>query len=101
MPPTTPPPSEGVTFTIQAISIGGLAWLLDARSQPIPGLPLTFLSAAFMPLALAPDWDRGHSAVQPGQQCGFVVMRLAGLSIVAVLAATMATQAFRTYQRSA
>jgi len=147
---------EALAFLIQAIIIGGLAWLLGARfesgligyavlvlgailltaifasisnalglllrqRESVIGanrflvLPLTFLSAAFMPLALAPDWieaaaqfnpvnwavEAGREALVADHNVGFVVMRLAGLSIVAVLAATMTTQAFRTYQRSA
>ena len=30
-------------------------------------LPLTFLSAAFIPLALAPEWIQTVAHVQPGQ----------------------------------
>jgi len=105
---------------IFASTSNALALLLRQRESVIGAnqflvLPLTFLSAAFMPLALAPDWieaaaqfnpvnwavEAGREALVADPNVGFVVMRLAGLSIVAVLAATMATQAFRTYQRSA
>ncbi len=45
--------------------------------------------------------EAGREALVAGPDVGFVAIRLAGLAIVAVLAATMATRAFRTYQRSA
>jgi len=88
-----------------------LARLLRQRESVIGAnqflvLPLTFLSAAFMPLALAPDWivaaaqfnpvnwavEAGREALVAGPDVGFVAIRLAGRAIVAVLAATMATQ---------
>ena len=73
-------------------------------------LPLTFLSAAFMPLAPAPDWieaaaqynpvnwavEAGHEALVADPKVGFVVMRLAGLSVVAVLAAPWPKPSART-----
>jgi ABC-2 type transport system permease protein len=78
-------------------------------------LPLTFLSAAFLPLALAPDWiaaiarvnpvnwavEAGREALLAGADWGFILPRLAGLLGVAVLCLALATRAFRSYQRSA
>jgi ABC-2 type transport system permease protein len=78
-------------------------------------LPLTFLSAAFMPLALAPDWigvvaranpvnwavEAGREALVASPDWSFVLLRVGGLVVVATLAAAVATRAFRTYQRSA
>lgn len=77
-------------------------------------LPLTFLSAAFMPLALAPDWiatlasynpvnwavEAGREALMADADWSIVATRLAALLIVALLSLAMATRAFRSYQRS-
>jgi ABC-2 type transport system permease protein len=77
-------------------------------------LPLTFLSAAFIPLALAPEWIRTVArynpvnwAVEAGREpltatpdWSFVFPRIAGLLILAVLATGWATRTFRSYQRS-
>jgi ABC-2 type transport system permease protein len=78
-------------------------------------LPLTFLSAAFMPLTLVPGWiatvarynpvnwavEAGREALMGSPDWGFILVRLAGLAIVAFLAAMLATRAFRAYQRAA
>lgn len=77
-------------------------------------LPLTFLSAAFLPLAIAPDWIRtvarfnpvnwaveaGRAAMSAAPDWGFVAPRLLGLLILAVLATAWATWTFRSYQSS-
>jgi ABC-2 type transport system permease protein len=77
-------------------------------------LPLTFLSAAFLPLALAPQWIQNVAMVNPvnwaveaGRQAltatpdwSFVAPRIVGLAILAVLATGWATRTFRSYQRS-
>jgi ABC-2 type transport system permease protein len=77
-------------------------------------LPLTFLSAAFMPLALAPGWiqtvatcnpvnwavEAGRVAMAASPDWGFVLPRLAGLAVLAVLSTAWATATFRSYQRS-
>lgn len=77
-------------------------------------LPLTFLSAAFMPLALAPDWiatiarfnpvnwavEAGREAMAAGPDWSFVLPRVAGLVVVTALSMWWATRTFRTYQRS-
>lgn len=79
------------------------------------GLPLTFLSAAFMPLALAPDWiatiarfnpfnwavEAGRNALAGDADPGFILVRLVGLLAVALVAGVVATAAFGSYQRSA
>jgi ABC-2 type transport system permease protein len=77
-------------------------------------LPLTFLSAAFMPLALAPDWigtfarfnpvnwavEAGREALLADADWSLIVSRLVALAAVAIVCAWMATSAFRSYQRS-
>lgn len=77
-------------------------------------LPLTFLSAAFMPLALVPDWiatfarynpvnwaiEAGREALLLDADWSLVLPRLGALALVAILAAGLATRAFRSYQRS-
>jgi len=78
-------------------------------------LPLTFLSAAFMQLSLAPGWiqdvarfnpvnwavEAGREAVSKGPDWGFVLGRLGLLAAVTALFIWIATRAFRAYQRSA
>ena len=77
-------------------------------------LPLTFLSAAFLPLALAPDWiatiarfnpvnwavEAGREALLVGADWSFILPRLGALLLVAVACLGLATRAFRSYQRS-
>src|SRR5262245_8655126 len=77
-------------------------------------LPLTFLSAAFMPLSLVPVWiasvakfnpinwavEAGREALTSTPDWAFVLPRMGGLFVLAVLATWWATRAFRAYQRS-
>jgi ABC-2 type transport system permease protein len=77
-------------------------------------LPLTFLSAAFMPLNLAPDWiqtvarfnpvnwavEAGRVAMAASPDWGLIAPRLLGLAVLAILATAWATRTFRSYQRS-
>lgn len=77
-------------------------------------LPLTFLSAAFMPLSLAPDWiqtvarfnpvnwavEAGRIGMAASPDWGIILPRLAGLAVLAVLSTAWATRTFRSYQRS-
>jgi len=78
-------------------------------------LPLTFLSAAFMPLALVPEWiatvarynpvnwavEAGRQALtSPAPDWTFVAPRLLGLVVLAVITTAWATYNFRSYQRS-
>ena len=77
-------------------------------------LPLTFLSAAFMPLNLVPDWiataarfnpvnwavEAGRAALAGGTDWAFVLARLGALALLAVACMWLATRAFRSYQRS-
>jgi ABC-2 type transport system permease protein len=105
--------------TFGALS-NALALVLRQRESVIGanqfmGLPLTFMSAAFMPLDLVPGWiaavahfnplnwavEAGREALMASPDWSFVVFRLAGLLAVAVIAAAVATRAFRSYQRSA
>jgi ABC-2 type transport system permease protein len=78
-------------------------------------LPLTFVSAAFLPLALAPDWiatlarfnpvnwavEAGREALLANADWSFILARLGGLLILAIVCLGLATRAFRSYQRSA
>ncbi len=77
-------------------------------------LPLTFLSAAFMPLSLAPDWiataarynpvnwavEAGREAVMANPDWSFVAPRILGLAILAILSTAWATSTFRAYQKA-
>ena len=77
-------------------------------------LPLTFLSAAFMPLSLAPDWiatiarfnpvnwavEAGREALTATPDWSFIAPRLIGLLVLAILSTAWATSTFRAYQRS-
>ena len=77
-------------------------------------LPLTFLSGAFMPLKLAPDWistvatfnpvnwavAAGREALAASPDWGFVLVRIALLVGLTILSAAFATRTFRSYQRS-
>jgi ABC-2 type transport system permease protein len=146
---------EALSLVIQALIIGGLAWVLGAefaggplgylvlvacavllafafaslsdalalvlrQRESVIGvnvmvtLPLTFLSAAFMPLSLAPDWievvarfnpvnwaiEAGREALLANPDWAFILPRIGGLAAVAVVAVALATRAFRSYQRS-
>jgi ABC-2 type transport system permease protein len=77
-------------------------------------LPLTFLSAAFMPLKLAPAWiatvatvnpvnwavEAGREALAASPYWSFVAPRVALLAGLTVLSTAIATRTFRSYQRS-
>jgi ABC-2 type transport system permease protein len=77
-------------------------------------LPLSFLSAAFLPLNLVPDWiataatfnpvnwavEAGRQALAASPDWSFVLPRIGGLLAVAVAAMWLAVRAFRSYQRS-
>jgi ABC-2 type transport system permease protein len=77
-------------------------------------LPLTFLSSAFMPLNLVPDWvatiagfnpvnwavEAGRAAFAGTSDWVFVLSRLGGLCVLAVACMWLATRAFSSYQRS-
>jgi ABC-2 type transport system permease protein len=77
-------------------------------------LPLTFLSAAFLPLTLAPDWiqsfarfnpvnwavEAGREALLANPDWSMILPRLGALTVVAIICAWVATGAFRSYQRS-
>jgi hypothetical protein len=77
-------------------------------------LPLTFLSAAFMPLALVPDWiatiarfnpvnwavEAGREALTASPDWTMILPRIGGLLVLAVLATAWATRTFRAYQKS-
>lgn len=146
---------EATAIVIQALIMGGLAWLLGAEYASGPlgfailvgiavlvaftfaslscamalvlrqresvigfntmlTLPLTFLSAAFMPLALVPDWiatvarvnpinwavEAGREALVAAPDWGQILVRVGALGVVALLAVLVATRAFRAYQRS-
>jgi ABC-2 type transport system permease protein len=77
-------------------------------------LPLTFLSAAFLPLALAPGWiqtiatfnpvnwavEAGRSAMTSAPDQHLILSRMLGLLVLALLSTAWATRTFRSYQRS-
>jgi ABC-2 type transport system permease protein len=77
-------------------------------------LPLTFLSGAFMPLKLAPDWistvatynpvnwavEAGRDALSSTPDWSFVLPRIGLLVGLTILATAFATRTFRSYQRS-
>jgi ABC-2 type transport system permease protein len=77
-------------------------------------LPLTFLSAAFMPLKLAPAWiatvatvnpvnwalEAGREALGASPDWSFVAPRIALLVGLTILSTAFATRTFRSYQRS-
>jgi ABC-2 type transport system permease protein len=77
-------------------------------------LPLTFLSAAFMPLKLVPDWiataagfnpvnwavEAGRDALTASPDWSFIGPRVLGLAILTILSLAWATRQFRAYQRS-
>jgi ABC-2 type transport system permease protein len=77
-------------------------------------LPLTFLSAAFMQLDLAPDWiaevakynpvnwavEAGREAVGANADWGLIAERAGLLLVLAVACLWLATRTFRAYQRS-
>jgi len=113
-------------LTLCAMLIGGtvaavsdaMALMLRQRESVIGintilTLPLTFLSAAFMPLALAPDWvataatfnpvnwavEAGREALTASPDWSMIVPRIAGLAVLAILATAWATRAFRAYQK--
>jgi ABC-2 type transport system permease protein len=146
---------ELVALGVQAVLIGGLAWLLGARFEggllgfgaltvcamlvgatvaavsdamalmlrqresviginTLLTMPLTFLSAAFMPLNLVPGWiadvarfnpvnwavEAGREALTASPDWAFVLPRMGGLLAVAIAATWFGTWAFRSYQRS-
>jgi ABC-2 type transport system permease protein len=146
---------DALSLVLQALIIGGIAWLLGADfASGVPGfavlvgsavliaaafgslsnalalllrqresviginvmltLPLTFLSAAFMPLTLAPEWiqaaarfnpvnwaiEAGREALLAAPDWSFILPRVGGLAFFAVLCVGLATQAFRSYQRA-
>jgi ABC-2 type transport system permease protein len=77
-------------------------------------LPLTFLSVAFMPEALMPDWmgvvgdvnpvnwaiEAGREATTAGTDWAIVASRTGFLAAFALAAAWVATRAFRAYQKA-
>ena len=77
-------------------------------------LPLTFLSAAFMPLKLAPAWiatvatvnpvnwavEAGREALGASPDWSFIAPRVALLVGLTILSTAFATRTFRSYQRS-
>ncbi len=77
------------------------------------GLPLTFLSTAFMASSLMPGWIRIAAKGNPvnwavnasrdailGQNWNWVWLAFAALSAFAVVSVLLATQAFRAYRRA-
>lgn len=107
-----------VGATVAAVS-DAMALILRQRESVIGintllTLPLTFLSAAFMPLNLVPAWittvarfnpvnwavEAGRAALAANPDWSFILPRMGGLLAVAVIATWFATSAFRSYQCS-
>lgn len=77
-------------------------------------LPLTFLSASFMPLKLTPAWiatvatvnpvnwavEAGRAALSTSPDWSFILPRVAWLVALTVLSTMFATRTFSAYQRS-
>lgn len=77
-------------------------------------LPLTFLASGFIPLDLAPNWIQtvarfnpvnwalkaGREALSAAPDWGLIGIRLGSLVVVGAVLFTLATSAFRSYQRS-
>jgi len=97
----------------------GMALILRQRESVIGvntilTLPLTFLSAAFMPLSLVPDWmatvarfnpvnwavEAGREALTASPDWSFIGPRILGLVVLTILSTAWATRAFRSYQAS-
>ena len=114
-------------LTVCAMLIGGavasfscaMALFLRQRESVIGvntmlTLPLTFLSAAFMPLTLAPDWiatvarfnpvnwavEAGREALTATPDWGLIAPRMVALVVLMLLSVAFATRAFRSYLRS-
>ncbi len=104
---------------ISAALSDAMALLLRQRESVIGintlmTLPLTFLSAAFMPLKLAPAWiatvatvnpvnwavEAGREALAASPDWSFVALRVALLVGLTILSTAFATRTFRSYQRS-
>jgi ABC-2 type transport system permease protein len=106
----------GTVFAALSTTIGMLA----RQRETIIGLnsflllPLTFLSAVFMPSSLMPNWMRhvasanpvswaletGRAALADHQDWGIVWTRGGGLLLLATLCVLLAVRTFRTYQKS-
>ena len=102
-------------------SISNASALLLRQRESVIGLntmltlPLTFLSAAFIPLALAPEWiqtvaqfnpvnwaiEAGREALLATPDWSLILPRIGGLTVVALVCVVLSTRAFRAYQRSA
>lgn len=108
-----------LAFAFAAVS-NAIALLVRQRESVIGAntmlvLPLTFLSAAFMPLGLVPDWigavaafnpvnwavEAGREALLAVPDWSVILPRLGGLGVVAIACVALSTRAFRSYQRSA
>jgi ABC-type multidrug transport system permease subunit len=77
-------------------------------------LPLSFLSAAFLPLSRVPTWmrwaarlnlvnwavDVGRQSLAGGTDWALILMRMGLLLALAVACAWFATNSFRAYRRS-
>jgi ABC-2 type transport system permease protein len=105
-----------VTFAALSNAIG----LLARQEESVIGatqfvlLPLTFLSSVFIAQSLMPSWmqqlakfnplnwvvDAARHGLSSNPDWGYVFLRLGWLAALAVVAAWLATRAFRTYQRS-
>jgi ABC-2 type transport system permease protein len=107
-----------VGATVAAFS-DAMALLLRQRESVIGintmlTLPLTFLSGAFMPLKLVPDWiqtvatynpvnwavEAGRSALSATPDWALILPRMGALLVLAAVNTAWATRTFRAYQKS-
>jgi ABC-2 type transport system permease protein len=104
--------------SVAALS-NGLALVAKQRETLIGAvtfvtLPITFLSSTFMQADLAPGWvqaiarfnpvnwavEAGRSATSANADWSLVASRIGLLAVLLGVSGTLATKAFRTYQRS-
>jgi ABC-2 type transport system permease protein len=110
-----------ILLTVVFAALSNAVALLVRQQEALIGisqftaLPLTFLSSAVMDPRLAPDWMRVAADLNPldwavvasretllgSPDWAAVWPRLTALTVLAVVMALLATQAFRAYQRSA
>jgi ABC-2 type transport system permease protein len=116
-----------VVLTVCAMLVGGtfasfsaaLALVLRQRESVIGintflVLPLSFLSAAFLPLALVPEWiatvakfnpinwavEAGRAALLADPDWSLILPRIGGLAALMLVSVLVAIRAFSSYQRS-
>ncbi|MGZ4591373.1 MAG: ABC transporter permease [Actinomycetes bacterium] len=106
----------GTAFAAYSDVLALLVWQQESLIGAVNFLvlPLSFLSAAFLPEALLPGWVRtiarynpvnwavevGRQSLEPAVDWSVVASRLGLLAALAVVFAALASRAFRSYQDS-